>query len=58
MIAAALLWYGDLSAAFVVAVIGMVAWALNYRIQMKEAIAAADGRPEEGLERQDPDEVQ
>jgi hypothetical protein len=56
--AAILMWYGDLPAAFVIAVIGMVAWALNYRIQMKEALAAADGRSEEDLEKQDSDEIQ
>jgi hypothetical protein len=32
----------DLSIAFVVAVIGLVAWFLNYRAQMKEVVAAAD----------------
>lgn len=56
--AAILLWYGDLPTAFVIAVIGMVAWALNYRIQVKEALAAADGRTEEDLEKQDSDEIE
>ena len=32
----------DLSMAFVIAVVGLVAWFLNYRAQMKEVIAAAD----------------
>ena len=32
----------DLSTAFVVAVLGLVAWFLNYRAQMKEVVAAAD----------------
>ena len=32
----------DLSTAFVIAVLGMIAWFLNYRAQMKEIIAAAD----------------
>lgn len=32
----------DLSTAFVIAALGLVAWFLNYRAQMKEVIAAAD----------------
>lgn len=32
----------DLSIAFVIAAVGLVAWFLNYRAQMKEVIAAAD----------------
>lgn len=33
---------GRLEAAFVVATLGVVAWFLNYRMQMKEVVAAAD----------------
>ncbi len=32
----------DLSTAFVIAALGLVAWFLNYRAQMKDVIAAAD----------------
>lgn len=32
----------NLSTAFVVAVLGLVAWFLNYRAQMKEVIASAE----------------
>jgi len=32
----------DLSTAFVIAVLGLIAWFLNYRAQMKEIIAVAD----------------
>jgi preprotein translocase subunit SecF len=32
----------DLNTAFVIAVLGLVAWFLNYRTQMKEVIRAAD----------------
>ena len=32
----------DLNTAFVIAVLGLVSWFLNYRIQMKEIITAAD----------------
>jgi hypothetical protein len=33
---------GDFDRAFVIAVLGLVAWFLNYRAQMKQIIAAAD----------------
>ncbi|HEY5883993.1 MAG TPA: hypothetical protein VIT88_04865 [Pyrinomonadaceae bacterium] len=33
---------GRLEAAFVIAALGLVAWFLNHRVQMKEVIAAAD----------------
>jgi hypothetical protein len=33
---------GRLDAAFVIAAVGLVAWFLNYRVQMTEVIAAAD----------------
>jgi len=42
MVAAFFLWRRDLDAAFVTAALGLVAWFLNYRAQMKEVIAAAD----------------
>ena len=41
-IAAFLLLRGDLNAAFVVAAIGLIAWFLNYRVQMKETVLKAD----------------
>jgi len=33
---------GDLNTAFVIASLGIVAWFLNYRVQMKGIIATAD----------------
>ncbi len=39
IVAAVLMLRGALSAAFVVAVLGMCAWALNYRTQVKESLA-------------------
>jgi hypothetical protein len=36
------LWRRDFDTAFVFAALGMVAWFLNYRAQMKEITAAAD----------------
>ena len=36
------LWRRDFDKAFVIAALGMVAWFLNYRAQMKEIAAAAE----------------
>jgi len=43
----------DLSTAFVIAVLGLVAWFLNYRAQMKEIIAAADREDERAYQEED-----
>ena len=59
--AAFFLLRSDFNKAFVIATLGMVAWFLNYRVQMKEVIAAADVRErntedeEESLEDSDDD---
>jgi hypothetical protein len=42
VVAAFFLLRSDFNTAFVIAALGMVAWFLNYRAQMKEVIAAAD----------------
>jgi hypothetical protein len=42
LVAGVFLWRRDLDTAFVVAALGMVAWFLNYRAQMKEIVTAAD----------------
>jgi hypothetical protein len=42
VVAAFFLLRRDFNTAFVVAALGMVAWFLNYRAQMKEIITAAD----------------
>lgn len=42
VVAAVFLLRNDLNAAFVIATLGMVAWLLNYRAQMKDVIAAAE----------------
>jgi type IV secretory pathway TrbD component len=41
-IAAVLLLRSDFDRAFVIAAFGMVAWFLNYRLQVKAALAAKD----------------
>jgi hypothetical protein len=42
VVAGVFLWRRDFDKAFVIAALGMVAWFLNYRAQMKEIVAAAD----------------
>ena len=44
----------DFNTAFVIAAIGMIAWFLNYRIQMKEL--TADTRQDKNMEMKDLDE--
>jgi len=46
-VAAVFLLRGYFDRAFVVAAIGMVAWFLNYRMQVKAALAARDSDQEE-----------
>ena len=43
-IVAALLfiWWGDFNTAFVVAIVGVLAWFWNYRMDMKKIAVAAD----------------
>jgi hypothetical protein len=60
VVAGVFVWRRDFDTAFVIAALGMVAWFLNYRAQMKEITAAADlkekrnGYEEEAYE--DPDD--
>jgi hypothetical protein len=56
IISAALIWMRDFDTAFIVAVGGVVAWFLNYRIQMKKIAAAADAERDESI-REDNDEI-
>ena len=42
VVAGVFLWRRDFDSAFVIAALGMVAWFLNYRAQLKEITAAAD----------------
>lgn len=51
-IAAVLMITGRFDAAFVVAVIGMVAWFLNYRAQVHQSLHAEDATTEDDLETQ------
>jgi hypothetical protein len=48
------LWQRDFDKAFVIAALGMVAWFLNYRAQMKDIVTAANSADEhEGDEVED-----
>ena len=47
VLAAVFLLRGDFNGAFVVAVIGLVAWFLNYRMQIRAALARQDAEEEE-----------
>jgi len=49
---------GDFDSAFVVAAAGMLAWFINYRMQVKEKLAARDAAQEEHIEENDLDEDQ
>lgn len=42
VMAGVFLWRRNFDTAFVIAALGMLAWFLNYRVQMKEITAAAD----------------
>ena len=42
VVAAFFLLRGELNTAFVIATLGIVAWFLNHRIQMKAIVTAAD----------------
>ena len=43
IVAAVLLWRGNLSAAFVIATLGVVAWFLSYRSQLRANVAIDRG---------------
>jgi hypothetical protein len=53
VVAAFFMLRGDLNTAFVVATLGIVAWFLNYRIQMKAIVTAADMEQSKGEEIED-----
>jgi uncharacterized membrane protein YedE/YeeE len=44
--AAALMILGHFDGAFVIAVVGMIAWFLNYRAQVKQSLEADDATAE------------
>ena len=56
IVAATLLWRNNVSAAFVTATLGAVAWFLSYRAQMRARMAVTEGESEEMETGEDPDE--
>jgi hypothetical protein len=53
VVAAAFMWRRDFNTAFVIAIVGVVAWFLNYRIQMKQITTAADAKRDREMEDSD-----
>jgi F0F1-type ATP synthase assembly protein I len=56
IVAAALLWRNNMSAAFVTATLGTVAWFLSYRVQMRAKLAAAEQRSNQQETHEEADE--
>jgi hypothetical protein len=54
--AAFFLLRGELNTAFVIAAVGIVAWFLNYRIQMKAIVDASDRQQSNWEDNKDGDE--
>jgi len=52
LVALVLLWRNKLSAAFVIATLGIVAWFLSYRTQLRAKISANDSSDD----KEEPDE--
>jgi hypothetical protein len=50
VVAAILMFRGNFDVAFVVAVVGMIAWFLNYRAQVQKSLTAEDATVEEEIE--------
>jgi len=53
VVAAIFMWKREFNTAFVIAITGVVAWFLNYRIQMKQITAAADAERDREMEDND-----
>jgi hypothetical protein len=47
IVAAACVWRNNMSAAFVTATLGAVAWFLSYRAQIRAKLATTEGNPED-----------
>ena len=56
IVAATLLWRNNVSAAFVTATLGAVAWFLSYRTQIRANLAATEADSEETEINEDFDE--
>ena len=56
IVAAAFLWRNNMSAAFVTATLGAVAWFLSYRAQIRAKLAATEVDAEESENNEDSNE--
>ena len=56
IVAAVFLWRNNVSAAFVTATLGAVAWFLSYRAQIRTKLAASEGESSEPEIDEDSDE--
>ena len=56
IVAAAFLWRNNMSAAFVTATLGAVAWFLSYRAQIRARLAATEKESSEPKINEDSDE--
>ena len=56
ILAAAFLWRNNVSATFVTATLGAVAWFLSYRAQISAKLAATEADPEEAETDEDSNE--
>ena len=56
IVAAAFLWRNNMSAAFVTATLGAVAWFLSYRAQIRAKLAETEVDSNEPETDEDPDE--
>jgi hypothetical protein len=56
IIAAVFVWWNNMSAAFVTATLGAVAWFLSYRAQIRARLAATEADLEEAELSEDTDE--
>jgi F0F1-type ATP synthase assembly protein I len=56
IVAAAFLWRNNVSAAFVTATLGAVAWFLSYRAQIRARLAVTEAESEEMETNEDSDE--
>jgi hypothetical protein len=56
LIALAFMWWRDFNTAFIVAIVGVLAWFWNYRMEMKKIAVAADAAREREAEEENEQE--
>jgi hypothetical protein len=53
LVAGVFIWRRDFNTAFIIAIAGVIAWFMNYRIQMKGISAIADEERDRSVEKDD-----